>query len=123
MNKNLSIAAFLGFLTVVLGAFGAHALKERLGIDSLNTFETGVRYQMYHVFVLLFVNSYNGFSSKIKTKISWIFYIGILLFSGSIYVITIGGVPAKSIWFITPLGGLFLLLGWLSILYYSLKSN
>ena len=123
MNKNLSITALLGFLAVALGAFGAHALKEKLGVEALKTFETGVRYQMYHVIVLLFVNSYTGFSQKIKNSISLLFFIGVLFFSGSLYAITAGGIPAKNIWFITPLGGVFLLSGWLSLLYRFIKRN
>ena len=123
MNKNLSLTALLGFLAVALGAFGAHALKEKLGVDALKTFETGVRYQMYHVFVLLFINSYSGFSKKTQTKISFLFFIGILLFSGSLYAITAGNIPVKSIWYVTPLGGVFLLSGWLSLLYHFIKRN
>jgi uncharacterized membrane protein YgdD (TMEM256/DUF423 family) len=123
MNKNLSITAILGFLAVAFGAFGAHALKEKLGIESLKTFETGVRYQMYHVFVLLFINSYTGFSQKVKNKISLLFFIGILFFSGSLYAITAGNIPVKNIWYITPLGGVFLLSGWLSLLYHFIKRN
>jgi len=123
MNKNLSLTAFLGFLAVALGAFGAHALKEKLGIEQLKTFETGVRYQMYHVVVLLFINSYSNFTPSIKNKISILFFIGIFFFSGSLYAITVGNIPPKSIWYITPLGGVFLLSGWLSLLYYFVKRN
>ncbi len=123
MKKNLSITAFLGFTVIVLGAFGAHALKEKLGIEHLKTFETAVRYQMYHVIVLLFINTYTHFSVKTKNQISVLFFIGILFFSGSLYVITIGDIPAKSIWYVTPLGGLFFIIGWLSLLYKFLKSN
>jgi len=123
MNKNLSLTAFLGFLAVALGAFGAHALKEKLGIEQLKTFETGVRYQMYHVVVLLFINSYSNFTPSIKNKISILFFIGIFFFSGSLYAITAGNIPPKSIWYITPLGGVFLLSGWLSLLYYFVKRN
>jgi len=123
MNRNLSITAFLGFLAVVLGAFGAHVLKEKLSIDSLKSFETGVRYQMYHVIVLLFINTFKGFSIKTRNSISILFFIGVLFFSGSIYAITVGGISAKSIWFITPLGGLFLIFGWLSLMYHFIKSN
>ena len=123
MNRNLSITALLGFIAVALGAFGAHALKEKLGIEQLKTFETGVRYQMFHVLVLLFINSYAEFSQKIKNKTSLLFFIGIVLFSGSLYAITAGGIPAKNIWYITPLGGLFILSGWLSLLYYFIKRN
>ena len=123
MNKNLSITALLGFCAVAFGAFGAHALKEKLGVDALKTFETGVRYQMYHVIVLLFVNTYDGFSLKTKKTISLLFFIGILLFSGSLYAITAGNISAKSIWFVTPLGGVFLLSGWLTLLFRFLKRN
>jgi len=123
MNKNLSITALLGFCAVAFGAFGAHALKEKLEFDALKTFETGVRYQMYHVIVLLFVNTYDGFSIKTKKTISLLFFIGILLFSGSLYAITAGNISAKSIWFVTPLGGVFLLSGWLTLLFRFLKRN
>lgn len=111
MKINLKITALLGAITVMLGAFGAHALKDTLSIEALKTFETGVRYQMYHVIVLLFVNGYTGFSNQVKNRISYLFFAGISCFSGSIYAITFG-LPAKSIWFVTPLGGLLLILAW-----------
>tara|TARA_R110002073_G_scaffold40547_5_gene115166 strand:+ start:304425 stop:304811 length:387 start_codon:yes stop_codon:yes gene_type:complete len=116
MDKNLTLTAVLGIITIILGAFGAHALKEKLGVDDLKSFETAVRYQMYHVLVLLFTNTYIGFSNRVKKQISWLFFIGILFFSGSIYAITIGGVDPKSIWFITPLGGLLFIGGWIVML-------
>lgn len=112
MNKNLTITSVLGFLAIALGAFGAHALKEKLSIDQLSSFETAVRYQMYHVIVLLFVNIYKGFTDKLKNTISFLFFIGILFFSGSIYLIQLTEITAKSIWFITPMGGLFFMAGW-----------
>jgi len=117
MNKNLALISFIGMLTIVLGAFGAHALKEILNTEQLKSFETAVRYQMYHVIVLLFVSLYPDFSRRTKLIISYFFYAGILFFSGSIYAITIGGVSAKSIWFVTPLGGLFFILGWSKMCY------
>ena len=113
MRKNLTIISFLGGLTIVLGAFGAHALKEILTIDQLNSFDTGVRYQMYHVLALLFINAYPGFSENKRKQISWLFFIGILMFSGSIYLIQLTTITAKSIWFVTPLGGLLFILGWI----------
>lgn len=122
MNKYLAISAFLGAITIVLGAFGAHALKDILSVNQLTSFETAVRYQMYHVIVLLFVNIYNGFSEKQKHRISTLFIIGILFFSGSIYAITLG-VSAKAIWFITPFGGLILILGWLLMGMYFFINN
>lgn len=114
-NKNLTITALFGMLAVILGAFGAHALKDKLGIDALKNFETGVKYQMVHVLVLLIVNIYTGFSNKVKNSISLFFFLGILFFSGSLYAISAFGIPAKSIWFITPLGGLFFIIGWLKL--------
>lgn len=123
MKYNLTITTFLGMLAIVLGAFGAHALKEKLDPDTLKSFETGVRYMMYHVIALLFVNTYSGFSIKTKNTISYLFFAGILFFSGSIFAITAGHVPAKTIWFITPIGGLFLIFGWSYMFYFFLKSH
>ena len=114
-DKNLFITALLGLIAVVLGAFGAHTLKAKIGVDLLTTFETGVRYQMYHVIVLLVINMYTGFSVKVKNYISLFFFLGILFFSGSLYAISAVGINPKSIWFITPLGGLFFILGWLKL--------
>jgi len=114
MNKNLVITSFLGALAIALGAFGAHSLKETLLIDELKNFETAVRYQMFHVIVLLVVNLYNGFDKKTKNILSSLFIAGIICFSGSIYAITIG-VSAKNIWFVTPLGGLLFILGWMNL--------
>ncbi|MDT0553519.1 DUF423 domain-containing protein [Urechidicola vernalis] len=114
-NRNLIVTSILGMLTVVFGAFGVHSLKEILSHEALNSFETAVRYQMYHVIVLLLVNMYGNFSAKTKNNISLLFFIGILFFSGSIYAISMANIPAKSIWFITPLGGLILILGWIKL--------
>lgn len=122
MNKNLVITSFLGALTIILGAFGAHALQEMLSVGELKSFETAVRYQMYHVLVLLFVNTYSKFSLKTKNVITYLFLVGILFFSGSIYAITFG-ISTKFIWFITPLGGLFLILGWLKMTLAYLKKD
>ena len=116
MFRNIIITCFLGLSAVILGAFGAHALKEILTSDQLLSMETAIRYQMYHVIVLLFVNTFEGFSVKQKNTISYLFFLGVLFFSGSIYLIQLTSVTAKSIWFITPLGGLFFLMGWVSMI-------
>ena len=121
MFKNLIITCVLGMLTIVLGAFGAHALKEVLTASELLSFETAVRYQMYHVIVLLFINIYDGFTTSQKNKISYLFFLGILLFSGSIYAIHLTPISAKSIWFVTPLGGLTLIIGWFLMIVIFLK--
>lgn len=116
MNKNLSITAFLGLTAIVLGAFATHALKEKLSVEAMSSLETAIRYQIYHAIVLLFVNGYSGFSEKFKNTVSVFFFLGILAFSGSIYLIYLAGVSAKSIWFVTPLGGALLMIGWLLML-------
>ena len=118
-----AIAAFLGMLTIILGAFGAHTLKDQLEPESLQSFETGVRYMMFHVLAILLINFSPLLSQRSKTRISQLFLIGILLFSGSIFVIATGMIQAKAIWFITPLGGLFFVLGWLIAALTFLKSN
>ena len=124
MFKNLIITCFLGLTAIILGAFGAHALKEILSVEQLNSFETAVRYKMYHVIVLLIVNLFDGFTTKQKNTISILFFIAIILFSGSIYLIQLTQITAKSIWFITPLGGLFFILGWLlMIVIFAKKMN
>ena len=121
MFKNLIITCVLGMLSIVLGAFGAHALKEVLTATELLSFETAVRYQMYHVIVLLFINIYDGFTTLQKNRISYLFFLGILLFSGSIYAIHLTPITAKSIWFVTPLGGLTLIIGWFLMIVIFLK--
>lgn len=123
MFKNLIITSFLGLLAVILGAFAAHALKEILILTQLQSFETAVRYQMLHAIVLLFVNIYNGFSVKQKNVISYLFFLGILFFSGSIYLIQLTPVTAKMIWFVTPLGGLFFIMGWISMITIFIKKS
>lgn len=122
MKKYLIIAASFGGLAVVLGAFGAHALKDVLSESALTSYETGVRYQMYHALVLLFVNSYSKFSLNEMKNISLLFIGGILLFSGSIYAIAFG-ISAKSIWFVTPLGGVLLIVGWFLTLLYLIRKK
>lgn len=123
MFKNLIITSFLGLLAVILGAFAAHALKEILTLTQLQSFETAVRYQMFHAIVLLFVNIYNGFSVKQKNVISYLFFLGILFFSGSIYLIQLTPITAKMIWFVTPLGGLCFIIGWISMIIIFIKKS
>ena len=119
MHKGfIKTAAILGFLSVILGAFAAHALKELLSDYAVNIFETGVRYQFYHVFALLAAGIlYKEFPNKF-IKWSGIFFIaGIILFSSSLYFLTYvkGTVMPGYKWIgpITPIGGLFFILGWL----------
>ena len=122
-NKLLIIASILGLLSVAMGAFGAHALKGLLDADALMSYETGVRYMMYHALAVLFINGSKAFDEKSANTISYFFLAGITFFSGSIFAISVGAVEAKSIWFITPLGGLMLIVGWLLMIFSLLKKN
>ncbi len=120
MNKKILIsAAILAIIAIVLGAFGAHKLKELLTEQSLSSFETGVRYQMYHVFLLLFIGHYHGISETIKKKVYYIVLVGVLFFSGSIYLLStssITGVDFSFIGVVTPIGGLLLIASWALLL-------
>lgn len=120
MNKKILItAAVFGLLSVVLGAFGAHGLKSLISVESLQSFETGVRYQMYHALLLLFIGNSSIVSAKNKTLIFYLILLGILLFSGSIYGLAtndLSGFDFKSIAFITPIGGLLLIASWIILL-------
>ena len=116
MKKNVIIAIVLGIFAIVLGAFTTHALSERLGESALKSMETAIQYHLFHVLVLLIVNLDTGFTEKAKNRISYVFFAGIAFFSGSIYIIYLLNVDPSMIWFITPLGGLLLILGWVLML-------
>ncbi len=120
---NLGLTALLGMLTILLGAFGAHSLEDKLEPEALKSFETGIRYMMYHVFALLFVNSSSLLKEKSKKRISLLFFAGVFLFSGSIFLISLGLIPASQIWFVTPIGGILLILSWLMTAIAFFKSN
>ena len=108
----LLIGAALNFLGVAAGAFGAHALRSRLTADMLSVFETGVRYQMYHGFAILLVALLIGHAGSARLLVisGWSFVAGVVLFSGSLYALTLTDVRVLGA--ITPLGGLLFLLGW-----------
>lgn len=108
-------ASIFAIIAIILGAFGAHKLKELLPTESLNSFETGVRYQMYHVFLLLFLGAFKELTNKQKSLIYWLTMLGVLFFSGSIYMLStrsVTGVDFSSIGFITPIGGVLLIGAW-----------
>ncbi|MEO8933266.1 MAG: DUF423 domain-containing protein [Xanthomarina sp.] len=129
MNKKILIsAAILGILSVILGAFAAHGLKDLISPDAQQTFETGVRYQMYHAILLLFVGSSVSVSEKSKKNIFYLVLIGLLFFSGSIYGLATNSLTSfnfKSIGFITPIGGLLLIISWLILLinFFKIKAD
>jgi len=116
MDKRLITAgALLGMLAIILGAFGAHALRKLLPTEQLVTFETGVRYQMYHALFLIFISQLSSLSDKTKKTIYLLVLSGVFLFSGSVYLLATNSITSfdfKVIGFVTPIGGLLLILGW-----------
>jgi uncharacterized membrane protein YgdD (TMEM256/DUF423 family) len=125
MNKTILITAtILGVTSVILGAFGAHILKEFISLEAQQSFETGVRYQMYHAVLLLFVGGSSLVSQQSKKIIYYFTLIGILFFSGSIYGLTTNLLTTfdfKTIGFVTPIGGLFLIFAWIWLFINFLK--
>ena len=124
----LVTAAIIGALSVVLGAFGAHALRKYVSAEAVGTFETGVRYQFYHCFALFIVGIlYDRFPVKWMTWSGYSFIIGILLFSGSLYLLTAlhstEQVGLKKAGIITPIGGLFFIAGWFFLILSLIKSR
>lgn len=113
--------AVSGALAVVLGAFGAHALKTMVPPETVSSFDTGVRYQFYHTFALFIVGML--YSQRPTAQLKWAAYsflIGILLFSGSLYLLTwlkaTDTVGLRGLGIITPVGGVFFIIGWLLLL-------
>ena len=127
MTKSILIkAGVLGAIAVLGGAFGAHALKEILTPEQLTSFQTGVRYQMMHAVVLLFLFLLtNRFDSKQFKIASHLIFWGVILFSGSIYILTlkniIGIEALKFVGPITPIGGLLIITGWIFIVIGGVK--
>lgn len=120
------MGAFFAALAVILGAFGAHALKEVLTPEQLITFETGVKYQFYHSFALLAAGIiYGSYPFKQIRLASVFFIIGIVMFSGSLYALTLlkmkGIVGLGGVGIITPIGGLFFILGWVMLMIGMMK--
>lgn len=106
------ITASFGFLAVALGAFGAHALQRIVEPEMLTVWQTAVQYQMFHVLVLLSIIIADSRTSNILLCVSgWLFVVGTLLFSGSLYLLVVTGV--KALGMITPIGGVLFLVGWL----------
>ncbi|MBI9041879.1 DUF423 domain-containing protein [Lutibacter sp.] len=116
----LLFASILGGLAVIFGAFGAHSLKKLLNEDQLKSFETAVKYQLYHAIVLLVIGFNLSLETSLEKYMVYSFIIGILLFSFSIYGLVISSANNKKLKFlgpITPLGGLFLVCGWILLCF------
>ncbi|CAA7390192.1 DUF423 domain-containing protein [Chryseobacterium fistulae] len=122
----LVFGAIYGMLSVILGAFGAHALKKILSVERLESFETGVRYQMYAAFFLLIIGYILKFDTTSEKWTSILMITGTFMFSVSIYFLSLQdylGVNLKFLGPITPLGGLFMILSWLMLIVYFGKTK
>lgn len=117
MNKKILITGgILAVVAIILGAFGSHGLKETLSADSLRSFETGARYQMYHALMLLFIGNLSVLSNAQKRRIWYLVLGGVILFSGSIYLLSteaLHQIDFGAIGFVTPIGGLLLISAWI----------
>lgn len=128
MNKRIIIvASIFGVLAVVLGAFGAHGLKKLITVAELETWHTAVQYHFYHTFALLFLSTFSRFRSRAINAASWFFTFGILLFSGSLYILSTKNLlditNTSIIGPVTPIGGLLFILGWISLLVAAVKNK
>ena len=125
MEKKIFISAsLLGLLAVVLGAFAAHGLRDALNTTSLESFQTGVRYQMYHAFFLFVVGLLPQLTPAQKNRLFWLTITGVVLFSVSIYLLSSNTLTPIDFGFlgpITPIGGLFLISAWGVLVVYLLK--
>ena len=120
MRLFLTVAAISGALAVLLGAFGAHLLKQILSPEMLEVFKTGVQYQFYHTFALLGVGMLmNSKPSKTLEWSGYLFMGGILIFSGFLYLLAITGI--KPLGMIVPIGGVMFVAGWICMLLHLLK--
>ena len=127
MNKKLLITgSVFGIIAIILGAFAAHGLEKLVDDKAIKSFETGVRYQMYHAFFLLILGSSSFIKEKAKSYMLILVSIGVVFFSFSIYALatnSLSGFDFKTIAFITPIGGLLLILAWIILLINILKTR
>ncbi len=115
-----AVGAMSAFVGVAAGAFGAHGLKSRLSVEMLNAFEVGVRYQVYHALGLFVVAwALSRWPGTLTVASGWLFVVGTVLFSGSLYLMSLTGV--RWLGAITPLGGLAFLAGWLCLAWRALS--
>ena len=120
LKTGLIVGIFFSGLTIILGAFGAHALKDHLSEYSASIYNKAVLYQMFHALGILIVTLIGETIQNIDVSLSiWFFAIGIVLFSGSLYILAV--TDMKWLGMITPIGGMFFILGWTVLLYKSLN--
>ncbi len=121
MKLFIIIGAINAFLAVALGAFGAHGLEGKVEPKYLETWETGVKYQMYHALGLIAIGIISGnvSPSSLLNWSGWLMLIGIILFSGSLYVLTLSGI--KVLGAVTPFGGIAFLISWILLIVFAAK--
>lgn len=127
MNKTIfGVGILFGVTAIGLGAFGAHGLKPSLGADEMATFETGVKYQMYHALFLLVLALINGIPQRMKAVVFYLVLSGVVLFSFSIYFLatnSLTSIDFRSIGFVTPIGGLLMISAWILLGYVYLRGK
>lgn len=127
MNRTiLLIGVVMGMLAIMLGAFGAHGLEKLVDAEAIETFETGVRYQMYHALFLLFLGGWNGMKTKTKKTVFILVLLGVILFSFSIYLLALNSLTSfnfKVIGFLTPIGGVLMIVAWIYLGYHILTQK
>lgn len=125
-NATLIIGAIYGLVSVILGAFGAHALKKVISVEKLTSFETGVRYQMYSALFLLVVGYILKFETPSEKWISILMIAGTFIFSVTIYLLAfseVAAIPTKIVGPLTPLGGLLMIISWAMLIWYFVKNK
>lgn len=128
MNKQIIItASILGLLAVVAGAFAAHGLKPHLNSQQLEVWHTGVQYQFYHVFALLFLSTFGRYRNRLVNIAYYLFLFGIVCFSGSLYLLAcrdmIGWNWLSVMGPVTPLGGLMFIAGWATLAMAAIRNK
>ena len=128
MNRRIILTgSFFGAVAVILGAFGAHSLKNIISADALAIWTKGIEYQFYHTFALLFLSTFARFRTKLVDISYYCFTVGTLLFSGSLYLLATREVLhlnfVNFIGPITPVGGLLLVAGWGSLFFAAFKNR
>lgn len=128
MNKRIILtASFFGAIAVLLGAFGAHALKNAIDAHALTIWQKGVEYQFYHTFALLYLSTFARYRNKLINIAYFCFTFGIVLFSGSLYLMATKSILnlgfAEFIGPITPIGGLLFVLGWIMLFFAAVKDK
>lgn len=127
MNKKIIVtASIFGIIAVILGAFGAHGLKSQISVSDLDNWKTGVNYQFYHIFALLYLSTISRFRDGFINLAYYAFTGGIIFFSGSLYLLatrSITGLGTGILGPITPIGGLMFILGWIFLLLAVIKNK